>query len=68
MISKVIYDADIDNFFFFNSATKKNLFRDEARDEMKGCLRRLSGNSRQAIALDRGAAKACVRSSAPRKK
>ena len=35
MISKVIYDADIDNLCFY-SETKKNLFRDEARDEMKG--------------------------------
>ena len=64
MISKVIYDADIDDFFFFYSETKKNLFRDEARDEMKGerraadsptvyVAREFPGRTRQAIALDR---------------
>ena len=34
MISKVIYDVEIDNFFY--SETEKNLFRDEARHEMEG--------------------------------
>ena len=78
MISKVIYDADIDDFFFLFGDQKEFFFRDEARDEMKGGLptrspvastvpSSISGQietegNALSDALDHGAVKACVRS------
>ena len=58
-----LYDADIDNFFFY-SATKNDLFRDEARDERPHAVV-VRFRSRWEIALERHSPLSILSLSAP---